>query len=81
MGALSWIVVGLLSGLLARLIAGSAPGGVLMTIAIGIAGAFLGGFVMSLFGYGGVTGVNAWSVVVSTIGAVLLLLIVHVIRR
>lgn len=81
MGLLSWIIVGLVAGLLAQLVAGDAPGGCLMTIVIGIVGAFIGGFVMSLFGYGGVTGFNLWSVLVATIGAVLLLLLVRLVRR
>lgn len=81
MGLLSWIIVGLLAGVLAQMVAGDAPGGCLMTIVIGIVGAFIGGFVMSLFGYGGVTGINIWSIVVATIGAVLLLLLVRLVRR
>jgi uncharacterized membrane protein YeaQ/YmgE (transglycosylase-associated protein family) len=46
-----------------------------VTLLIGIAGAFVGGFVFSLFGGSGVTGFNIWSIVVATIGAIILLAI------
>ena len=44
-----------------------------MTILIGIVGAFIGGFVVSIFGGTGVTGFNIWSIIVATIGAIILL--------
>ncbi|MGH3108186.1 MAG: GlsB/YeaQ/YmgE family stress response membrane protein [Rubrobacter sp.] len=76
MGILAWIVVGLIAGLLAKLaIPGDDPGGIIITILIGIAGAFVGGFVFSLFGGTGMTGFNFWSILVATVGAVILLLI------
>lgn len=80
MGLLSWVIVGLVAGVLAQLFAGDAPGGCLVTVVIGVVGAFIGGFVMSLFGFGGVTGLNVWSIVVSTIGAILLLVVLRLVR-
>ena len=80
MGLLSWILVGLLAGLLAKLIMpGDDPGGIIVTILIGIAGAFVGGFVFSLLGGTGVTGLNIWSIIVATIGAIILLAIYRLI--
>ncbi len=74
MGILALIVVGLIAGLLAKLILpGDDPGGLIVTTLIGIAGAFLGGFVVGLLGGAGVTGINIWSILVATLGAVVLL--------
>jgi uncharacterized membrane protein YeaQ/YmgE (transglycosylase-associated protein family) len=76
MGIISWIIVGLIAGMLGKLIMpGDDPGGIIVTLLIGIAGAFVGGFVFSLFGGSGVTGFNIWSIVVATIGAIILLAI------
>ena len=76
MGIISWILVGLLAGLLAKLVMpGDDPGGIIVTILIGVAGAFVGGFVVSLLGGTGVTGFNIWSILVATLGAIILLAI------
>lgn len=81
MGLLSWIIVGGLAGLLARSLMGDGRGGCLMTVLLGVVGAFIGGFVMSLFGFGGVNGVSIWSIVVATIGAAILLAIARAMKR
>lgn len=76
MGLLSWIIVGLLAGLLAQAIVGRGErAGCLVTVLLGIVGAFVGGFVMSLLGYGTVTGFNLWSILVATLGAIIVLAI------
>jgi uncharacterized membrane protein YeaQ/YmgE (transglycosylase-associated protein family) len=76
MGILALIVVGLIAGLLAKLVMpGDDPGGLIVTTLIGIAGAFVGGFVVDILGGAGVTGFNIWSILVATIGAVILLAI------
>jgi uncharacterized membrane protein YeaQ/YmgE (transglycosylase-associated protein family) len=76
MGIITWIVVGLIAGLLGKLIMpGDDPGGIIVTMLIGIVGAFIGGFVVSIFGGTGVTGFNIWSIIVATIGAIILLAI------
>jgi uncharacterized membrane protein YeaQ/YmgE (transglycosylase-associated protein family) len=76
MGIITWIVVGLIAGLLGKLIMpGDDPGGIIVTILLGIVGAFIGGFVVSIFGGAGVTGFNIWSIIVATIGAIILLAI------
>jgi uncharacterized membrane protein YeaQ/YmgE (transglycosylase-associated protein family) len=67
-------VVGLIAGVLAKLIMpGDDPGGIIVTIIIGIVGAFVGGFVVNLFGGAGVSGFNIWSILVATLGAIILL--------
>jgi uncharacterized membrane protein YeaQ/YmgE (transglycosylase-associated protein family) len=74
MGILAWIVLGLIAGVLAKLIMpGRDPGGIIITILIGIAGALLGGFVFSLFGGGGVSGLNLGSILVAVVGSLILL--------
>ena len=74
MGILSLIVVGLIAGLLAKLVMpGRDPGGLIITTLIGIAGAFIGGLIVQFLGGAGVTGINIWSVLVAGLGAVILL--------
>ncbi len=76
MGILTWIIVGLIAGALGKLIMpGDDPGGIFVTIILGIVGAFVGGFVFSLFGGAGVTGFNLGSILVATVGAIILLAI------
>jgi uncharacterized membrane protein YeaQ/YmgE (transglycosylase-associated protein family) len=75
MGILSWIIVGLIAGALAKLIMpGRDPGGILVTMLIGIVGAVIGGFVVGLFVPGDlITGINITTIVVATLGAIILL--------
>ncbi len=82
MGILSWIVMGLIVGLLAKFIMpGKDPGGLFITILIGIAGAFVGGFIGSFLGLGPVTGFNVGSILLATCGAVLLLILYRFMKR
>jgi uncharacterized membrane protein YeaQ/YmgE (transglycosylase-associated protein family) len=80
-GLLSWIVVGGLAGLLAQFLMGGERSGCFVTVLLGVVGAFVGGFVMSLFGLGDVNGLNIWSIVVATVGALVLLAIGRALRR
>jgi uncharacterized membrane protein YeaQ/YmgE (transglycosylase-associated protein family) len=75
MGILTWIVLGLIVGALAKwIMPGNDPGGIFITILIGIAGALLGGFLSTAIGVGGgVTGFNLGSVVIAILGSLLLL--------
>jgi uncharacterized membrane protein YeaQ/YmgE (transglycosylase-associated protein family) len=53
MGILSWIILGLVVGIIAKLLMpGKDPGGIFMTIILGIAGAIGGGFISSAIGFG-----------------------------
>ncbi len=79
-GIISWIVLGIIAGILGKLIMpGRDPGGFLIAVVIGMAGAVIGGFVLRLLGGVGVTGFNLWSIVVATLGAVILLAIYRLI--
>ncbi len=82
MGVISWIILGLIVGVLAKfLMPGNDPGGIFITILIGIAGAFVGGGIGSFLGLGGVTGINLISIALATGGAVLLLFLYRLIKR
>lgn len=82
MGILSWIVMGLIVGLLAKfLMPGKDPGGLIVTVLIGVAGAFVGGYVGSLLGLGTVTGFNIGSILLATGGAILLLILYRFIKK
>jgi uncharacterized membrane protein YeaQ/YmgE (transglycosylase-associated protein family) len=82
MGILSWIVMGLIIGLLAKFIMpGKDPGGIIITILLGVAGAFVGGFIGSFFGLGSITGFNVGSFLLAVGGAVLLLLLYRFIKK
>ena len=82
MGILTWIVFGLLAGVVAKLIMpGKDPGGWIITILIGIAGAVLGGFIGSYLGFGGVDGFNLKSFGIAVGGALLLLFGYRVIAK
>ena len=72
-----WIIVGLIAGALAKLIMpGDDPGGIIVTIIIGIVGAVIGGWILSFLGIGGAaTGAWIWSIISGIIGAVILLAI------
>jgi uncharacterized membrane protein YeaQ/YmgE (transglycosylase-associated protein family) len=74
MGILTWIIIGLIAGVLGKIIMpGDDPGGFIVTILLGVLGAFVGGFVVGLLGGSGVTGFNIWSILVATAGAVIVL--------
>lgn len=74
MGLLSWLLLGLLVGALAKwIMPGPDPGGWIVTILLGIAGAFVGGFLASFVGLGGATGFDLRSLAVATGGAIILL--------
>ncbi len=82
MGILAWIIFGLIAGALAKLIMpGDDPGGIIVTILIGIAGALIGGFIGSAVGFGPVTGFNLGSFAIAILGALLLLWGYRMMRR
>lgn len=82
MGILSWIVLGLIVGALAKLIMpGDDPGGIIVTILLGIGGAFVGGAVASFLGIGDFTGFNFGSIIIALLGAILLLVVYRLARR
>ncbi|QIZ39958.1 GlsB/YeaQ/YmgE family stress response membrane protein [Saccharopolyspora sp. ASAGF58] len=81
MGILSWILFGLIAGAIAKFILpGRDPGGIIVTIVIGIVCGLLGGWISTrLAGGAGVTGFNAMSFVWAVIGSLVLLLLYRLI--
>ena len=75
MGIISWVVLGAIAGFLANMIVGGREG-LIGTIILGIVGAVVGGYVAaSVFNKGDVTGVNIESIVISMLGAILVLFV------
>ena len=71
MGIIAWIVVGAIAGFIATLIMGNREG-ILMTLILGIAGALVGGFLAgALLDLKEPTGINLETIVVSVIGAII----------
>ena len=81
MSFLAWIVLGLVAGFIGSKIVNKAGEGLFLDIALGIVGAVVGGWLFSIFGATGVTGLNLYSLLVAVIGAVLFLFAYHKIRR
>jgi uncharacterized membrane protein YeaQ/YmgE (transglycosylase-associated protein family) len=75
MGILSWIILGLIAGFIGSKIVDKQGQGFWLNIALGIIGALVGGFLFNLFGAGGVTGLDLWSMIVAVAGSVVVLLI------
>jgi uncharacterized membrane protein YeaQ/YmgE (transglycosylase-associated protein family) len=74
MGILSWVLLGLVVGILAKwIMPGPDSSGIIMTIVLGVAGAFVGGFIATQLGIGSVSGFNLGSLAIAVAGALLLL--------
>ena len=81
MSIIAWIVLGLIAGFIASKIVNKQGEGFILDIVLGIVGAVVGGWLFTQFGAAGVTGFNLWSVLVAVIGAIVVLVIYHAIRR
>src|ERR1700761_8895160 len=81
MSIVSWILLGLIAGFLGSKIVNRHGEGIFLDIVLGVIGAVLGGYLFSFFGAGRVTGLNLYSVLVATVGAIVVLAVYHGIRR
>jgi uncharacterized membrane protein YeaQ/YmgE (transglycosylase-associated protein family) len=81
MSYLAWIVLGLLAGFIGSKIANKTGEGLILDIILGIVGAIVGGWFFKMFGASEVTGLNLYSLLVAVIGAVVVLVVYHAIRR
>lgn len=79
MGVLSWIIFGLIAGVLAKwIMPGTYHFGFIMTTVLGIVGAVVGGYISTFFGKGKVDGFNFGSFIVAVIGAIAVLFLAGV---
>lgn len=82
MGIVTWIVLGLVAGVLAKMVMpGKDPGGAIVTIVLGIAGALVGGFIGTQLGFGNISGFDLRSLAIAVGGAMLLLFLHRKLRR
>jgi len=81
MSILAWVILGLISGFIASKIVNKQGEGILLDIVLGIGGALFGGWIFSAIGHSGVTGVNLYSIFVSVIGAIVVLVLYHALSR
>jgi uncharacterized membrane protein YeaQ/YmgE (transglycosylase-associated protein family) len=74
MGIFLWILFGLIAGVAAKwILPGRDPGGIVVTILLGIAGAVVGGFVSTFLGFGSISGFDVRSLMMAILGALGLL--------
>ena len=76
-----WILLGLVAGFIASHLVNHRGEGVVLDVLLGIVGAIIGGWLFHVFGHIGVTGLNLHSILVAVVGAVVLLVTYHAIRR
>lgn len=82
MGIIAWLVLGLIAGFIASKLINKTGEGLVLDIVLGVVGAFVGGFVFNhFFGAAGVTGLNLYSMFVAVIGAVIVLVLYHLVFR
>jgi uncharacterized membrane protein YeaQ/YmgE (transglycosylase-associated protein family) len=79
MGVLSWIILGLIAGFIGSRIVDRRGMGFWLDIVLGIVGALVGGFLFNLLGFGGVSGLNIYSMLVAVVGAVVVMLLYNVV--
>ena len=78
---LTWLIVGLVAGVLASMVMGGTGYGLIGDIVIGIVGAFVGGWIFSALHVSSPLGGLAGTILVAFIGAVVLLFLIHLLRR
>ena len=81
MSIIAWIILGLLAGFIGSKLVNKRGEGVILDVLLGVVGAIVGGWLFNRFGEAGVTGLNLYSLLVAVIGAVVVLLVYHAIRR
>ena len=77
MSVIGWIVLGAMAGWIGSLLVNKTGEGLLRDIVLGIVGAVVGGWIVTMFGSTSVTGFNVWSLFVAVIGSVVVLVAYH----
>ena len=75
-----WIILGLIAGFIGSHVVNHQGEGMVLDILLGIVGAVVGGWIFQLFGRQGVDGLNFYSILVATVGAIVFLVLYHAIR-
>jgi uncharacterized membrane protein YeaQ/YmgE (transglycosylase-associated protein family) len=81
MSIFAWIILGLVAGFIGSKIVNKRGEGLVLDLILGIVGAIAGGWLFNTFGASGVTGLNLYSLMVAVVGAVVVLVVYHAIRR
>ena len=81
MSILAWILLGLMAGFIGSKLVNKTGEGLMLDIVLGIVGAVVGGFLFNIFGASGVTGLNLYSLLVAVLGAVVVLVLYHMVVR
>jgi uncharacterized membrane protein YeaQ/YmgE (transglycosylase-associated protein family) len=81
MSLIAWLILGLIAGFIGSKIVNRTGEGLIMDIVLGVVGAVVGGFLFNMFGATGVTGLNIYSLVVAVIGAIVVLVLYHMVFR
>ncbi len=79
MSILAWLVLGLIAGFIGSKIVNRTGEGLVLDIVLGVVGAVVGGFLFNTFGAVGVTGLNIYSLLVAVVGAIVVLVVYHMI--
>ena len=77
MSFIAWIILGLIAGFIASKIVNKTGEGLIRDILLGVVGAVVGGWLFRTFGMAGVTGLNLYSLLVAIVGAIVFLLVYH----
>lgn len=81
MSFVAWIVLGLVAGFIGSKLVNKKGEGLILDVVLGVVGALVGGWLFNTFGAAGVTGLNLYSLLVAVVGAVVVLVLYHAIRR
>ena len=81
MGIVAWLVLGLVAGFIASKLVNKQGEGIAMDIVLGIVGAVVGGFIADAVGFHGITGLDFYSLLISVVGAVIVLVVYHALVR
>ena len=81
MSFVAWIILGLVAGFVGSKIVNKTGEGLFLDIILGIVGAIVGGWLFSMFGASGVTGLNLYSLAVAVVGAIVVLAVYHAAQR
>jgi len=81
MSILGWVILGIVAGFIGSKIVNKQGEGLIMDLILGVVGAIVGGWLFTFFGQAGVTGFNLYSLLVAVVGAIVVLVLYHAIRR